>query len=146
MSRVVIILSALVAAALAGCEASRDVGPLEREALIGVWSGRALPPLGGATSQLGEADSLRVDVNEDADGRVSGSAIVARNGQFRVYAVAGENRFPRVVLILDPGLASGAVLLQVEGEFVSATSVRVQIAGDGFAGDRVLLQRRSVIF
>ncbi len=136
------------------CDSRTALGPLEARPLTGVWSGRVEPAFGsdpqtGTIGTFGGAvvDSLRLAVDQDTTGRLSGSAVIARNGDLRVYRIDGENDFPEVIMTLDPGATFGTELLQVQGEFVSTESVRARIVGGGFAGERILLlHRRAPIF
>ncbi len=129
-----------------GCDSGTGTGVLEPQVTTGVWSGRTLPALGSGTTvpTTGtNSDSVRLALSEQADGSISGSATVTQNAATTVYTVDGQNFFPQVELTLDPGTAAGAgTLIEMRGEFATNESIRLQIFGGGFDGERVLLERR----
>jgi hypothetical protein len=132
---------------LLACAAEGRTGPLEPQDATGYWFGVTDPDRAPGLPTVGiQRDTLEILLEEDLDGRITGSGTIRGRGEGRAFLVEGSSQFPFLFLTLLPGghpAAGGAQLLNLRAEFTGAHLLTGRLTGDGFVNLRVRLQKQS---
>jgi len=146
-NRLLSILSlSLALLTLPGCGVEEGTGPVDPQAATGFWFGFTDPERSGTSPSIREEqDTLEILLQEDEQGRITGSGTIRGRGEGQAFVIEGTSQFPLVFLTLFGGQprSGAAQLVNLRAEFTGERLLSGRLTGDRFANVRVRLQRQS---